>query len=878
MCVQSDEEEELVLVGKFGAAAAVTNVEVSSLHKKCVELALLPRTVFGAYRNATARRNYSTDKKQKESAERLFVRIEKAVNHPDSCFLNKKQRNQLTSMCLQHLQPQKQQQDIQTASTVAEAMEAGKLIQVKELKTILRKAGLDVEGLKLTLLQRVHEAKLMHQLKNPRAAETLLTSYNSLQGNVFAEGLPDLSDSAAEEEPAEEALEEEEVEEAVTEEAAAEPEAKKAEEPDATAEDASADPAAKEDAAEPLAEIALPHISNFYTTSTEGNKGRTWDIDAWQAMVESNCPELQLLPTEGDMTWSTEVVMPVLVSNSLPTAYTHEMHQFLAQHFDYGRNLVVIDLLAVKQSHCAFMVLLCDEAERTRVENSKVVADDGSTTRSNAIPTDLLFFDDLLGGMTHYPSDELDQIILEKVSKEWLFAGASIYGASLLHEDYGKRLLGLDLECTWQEKKYNILAGGDVDIQSCTASSALAQAVLVHTAGWPAALDVFKAAGVLSLPDTTAAAEQTEDYVEGRVYYNMTEDRNKFMAYCMAMRVGGFFSGVKGAFDWPGDILDDDKAGKWALDKLSMALFYPLVQNKAVFIENAGLVDVVLGCWKLSDAVVTSDAAKPPAKLVKAAKPPKTLKAMEGSEEHTRLNPEQIEKIVPLMLRNTQVGSSVQLSELHGKDIEGQMDMFTLSAEMLGSARDKGLKRFKDAENQIAYTSVTTAGRCTTVLAVNPQAGKSTAASKDRSGSQVDDHRLRLGEVAHFSTMMMHDKMTKPLVAPMKVASRELNTYLHPISQLPEEFGDSMENVCYATAIVQPGHKAAQLDDGQDTRNTSPFVMLYRVYQADEFQKLVGDKEGFAQADGTFRVVTMIPHTFFVNWYALLPCIRFVVH
>ena len=126
--------------------------------------------------------------------------------------------------------------------------------------------------------------------------------------------------------------------------------------------------------------------------------------------------------------------------------------------------------------------------------------------------------------------------------------------------------------------------------------------------------------------------------------------------------------------------------------------------------------------------------------------------------------------------------------------------------------------------------------------------------------------------------MMMHDKMTKPLVVPMKVASRELDTYLHPISQLPEAFGDSMENVCYATAIVQPGHRAAQLDAGQDTRNTSPFVMLYRVYQADEFQKLVGDKEGFAQADGTFRVVTMIPHTFFVNWYALLPCIRFVVH
>ena len=123
------------------------------------------------------------------------------------------------------------------------------------------------------------------------------------------------------------------------------------------------------------------------------------------------------------------------------------------------------------------------------------------------------------------------------------------------------------------------------------------------------------------------------------------------------------------------------------------------------------------------------------------------------------------------------MGSSVQVSELHGKSIEEQIDMFTLltlSEYMLASARDKGLRKFKHAENQIAFTSVATANRCTTVLAVTPQEGKPTDASKDRTGSQVEDHRFRLGEVAHFSTMMMHDKMTKPLVVPMKVQSREL--------------------------------------------------------------------------------------------------------
>ena len=72
--------------------------------------------------------------------------------------------------------------------------------------------------MKLTLLQRVHEAKLMHQLKNSRAAETLLTRYNSLQGNVGAKDAP--ADPAAEEALPEDADAESKVEEAATEEAA----------------------------------------------------------------------------------------------------------------------------------------------------------------------------------------------------------------------------------------------------------------------------------------------------------------------------------------------------------------------------------------------------------------------------------------------------------------------------------------------------------------------------------------------------------------------------------------------------------------------------------------------------------------------------------
>ena len=137
---------------------------------------------------------------------------------------------------------------------------------------------------------------------------------------------------------------------------------------------------------------------------------------------------------------------------------------------------------------------------------------------------------------------------------------------------------------------------------------------------------------------------------------------------------------------------DHDKIGHWALDKLSMALRYPLV-NKDVFSGNPDLVGKVHSCWEESDAV---------AQTVKIVKTPRKLKvkAVEAGQEDTRLSPEQIEKIVPLMLRNTQVGNSVQVSELHGKGTEEQIDMFTLSAEMLESARDKGLRKFKDAEGQ----------------------------------------------------------------------------------------------------------------------------------------------------------------------------------
>ena len=90
-----------------------------------------------------------------------------------------------------------------------------------------------------------------------------------------------------------------------------------------------------------------------------------------------------------------------------------------------------------------------------------------------------------------------------------------------------------------------------------------------------------------------------------------------------------------------------------------MALCYPLV-NKDVFSGNPDLVGKVHLCWEESDAVAK------PVKTVKAPRKSK-VKTMEEIQEDTELSPEQVAEIVPLMLRNTQVRSSVQVLELHGK-------------------------------------------------------------------------------------------------------------------------------------------------------------------------------------------------------------------
>ena len=91
-----------------------------------------------------------------------------------------------------------------------------------------------------------------------------------------------------------------------------------------------------------------PPISDYYVIDAEGNK--LWDTTPWERMVKDLCVEVKLVPV--DLTWNTQEV-PVMVVPTLPTDFTSDLGTFLTEHLDYGSNLVMIDLVAKEESHCA---------------------------------------------------------------------------------------------------------------------------------------------------------------------------------------------------------------------------------------------------------------------------------------------------------------------------------------------------------------------------------------------------------------------------------------------------------------------------------------------------------------------------------------------
>lgn len=464
-------------------------------------------------------------------------------------------------------------------------------------------------------------------------------------------------------------------------------------------------------------------------------------------------------------------------------------------------------------------------------------------------------------------SELLTQVI--DVSNNWLFAGATLYSSELLYGDYVERLVEFNLRCKWQESLYDFARFGNMSskslthklIQSCTSSCALAKALLVYRAGLRDYLEPF-IKSELFMQDRNDIIDTEEE-----TGYDMTADRDKFMAYCMVMREEGYFTSDNISFNWPGSVEAGDTLGQWDLDKLSMALFFP-VMNKAV-LDTKGLCTKIIAC---ANAVTTDDKPGPEAPASRDEP------AADVTKQRAKLSPEQITQVVPLLFRNSQVGMSVSLEELDGKSIKEQLDMLQVTDEMEAIAKQKKLKDFSASGDHIAYSSVFTTDRCTTVLAVSK--GKPAAGSSDRTGDQAKDERVVIGEVAFFSTHMMHDNLTKALSVPMKVVSRNVDNYPVAVSDLPESFGDSMTNACYATAIVQASTLVSQVDNSKDTRKSMPYVMLYRVYQHKDFSKKISanqktprDCDPYIQEDGTIRVITMVPQMLFINWCVLLSCI-----
>ena len=115
------------------------------------------------------------------------------------------------------------------------------------------------------------------------------------------------------------------------------------------------------------------------------------------------------------------------------------------------------------------------------------------------------------------------------------------------------------------------------------------------------------------------------------------------------MRGEGSFS-ADISFGLPARIEHEDSIGEWSLDKVAMALCHPLMKE-GVSSENKGLVGKVVACWEECDAQVLAPkfpAVEPEPEEGPKMKPP-TVVGLEGMKP----SPEQIELIVPLMLRNT---------------------------------------------------------------------------------------------------------------------------------------------------------------------------------------------------------------------------------
>ena len=170
------------------------------------------------------------------------------------------------------------------------------------------------------------------------------------------------------------------------------------------------------------------------------------------------------------------------------------------------------------------------------------------------------------------------------------------------------------------------------------------------------------------------------------------------MSYCMVMREEGYFTSKNISFNWPASVETGDTLGQWDLDKLTMALFFPVV-NTAV-LDTEGLCAKVIACSEKQSAVASNDEHDHEV----AASRDKTPARI--TVQCAKLSSEQITQVVPLLFRNSQVGMSVSLQELEGKSIEQQLDMLQVTTEMEATAKQKKLKNFSASGSHLSLIHI----------------------------------------------------------------------------------------------------------------------------------------------------------------------------
>lgn len=448
----------------------------------------------------------------------------------------------------------------------------------------------------------------------------------------------------------------------------------------------------------------------------------------------------------------------VLVAMHVAHCALGVVQEFIFAYTNIKKNLVFFDLTNKGHSHSAFLVML------------------PSDTPGSEGVKELLLFDDMDGGLSSTCCDE-DSYAIDKamtvIEEKWLFAGATIVLEDDLDPYWPDNLWGLQLACNhntltfkcsrhkFTKKKQK--SGGRIDykkhlhIQSCTSSAALAKFILMHYAGMQEYTNAWKVNRMLNLPDMRTVNGQKECTLD------MSKERDIFMAYCVTFRQLGFFEAS--TFQWLPEVDKSDQLGQWELDKLEQAFIYGSQVKGENGIMNIEHKDAIIEMLKasVSDSHMFGEQHEASENESEQEGPERSQADSQVAlrQVDLKLTTEQLQQTVPDYMRLSMLGSAPALDHLLGLPEQAQAEALKLNAKQRNVAMKKGFANIDNFGNQLVVTSVYTTNNRTVVMAVDM--GKPHDASTNRLGDAVEDHRLKVGEVFSYSTILLDGHMNKVL-------------------------------------------------------------------------------------------------------------------